>query len=362
MFPALAVAEELKALGADVVLFGMNSGMEKRLAKEHGIAFAAIDAAPLVGRGLMGKLIALGKLSLNTWRSRRLLRKKDVVAVLGTGGFVSAPTVLGARLAGIPIVLLEPNAEPGAANRLLSRWADLAAVAFAETGRHLHCETQVLGVPVRGEFAQVGAIERVRGSSFDLLIVGGSQGATRLNEELPALVARSIELGTVVHQCGQGHLGTAVDRWSEALGSSSLDSRSETEAELSSDHLKVRVVSFIDDMPDALQSAQLVISRAGAITLAELSVAARAAILVPLPLAGAHQLGNAKRQAALGAAFVVEQEDLDQVASILAGLSTDPGQLQRMAEAARTAARPHAARDIAIATREAALKAGRWAA
>lgn len=361
VFPALAVAEELLELGARVVLFGMESGMERRLAEERNIPFVAIDAAPLVGRGLAGKAVAVSKLAVNSWRARGLLRQRGAVAVLATGGFVCAPTVLGARLAGIPIVLLEPNADPGTANRLLSRFAEVAAVAFEAAGSSLRCESRVLGVPVRASFAQVAPLSQAAPLTR-LLVVGGSQGADRLNAALPSAVAQDLPEASVVHQCGAGHLENTLALWCESLGRECLIRSDETHGVLECGSLRVEVRTFIDDMPQALAAADLVISRAGAITLAELAVAGRGAILIPLPLAGAHQLGNAERQAELGAAVVLEQNKLDRLGTTLGELVASPDRLKAMGDAARRAAKPQAAQDIAALVQETAVAAGRWAA
>ena len=199
VFPALAVADELRRLDADVVFFGQEAGMESRLARRADVPFVAVEARPLVGGSPWAKVAALVSLAVNALRARRRLRLHGVHAVLGTGGFVSAPTVLGARLARLPVFLLEPNAEPGAANRLLSRFARTAFVAYPETAGSLHCTSRTTGVPVRRAFFDVAVLASSDEES-SLLILGGSQGAQILNERLPALLLRAFS-GSVVPSC-----------------------------------------------------------------------------------------------------------------------------------------------------------------
>lgn len=350
VFPALAVADELRRLDADVVFFGQETGMEARLARQADVPFVAIEARPLVGGSLGSKLRALVSLAVNSLRARRRLRRHGVHAVLGTGGFVSAPTVLGARLARLPVFLLEPNAEPGAANRLLSRFARGAFVAYPETADRLHCASRTTGVPIRRAFFEIAALTDREGLR-SLLILGGSQGAQVLNERLPELLLRTMSDGTVVHQCGAATLDLCVASWNQAMAASgdALEADADGEWSGSVGLLQIRIVSFIDDMPGALAAADLVISRAGAITLAELCAAGRGSILVPLTLAGAHQLHNAQLLERNHAAVVVEQSAIEDVGAVLDLIQDDPARCIRMGQAARRLAREGSAEEIAVA-------------
>jgi UDP-N-acetylglucosamine--N-acetylmuramyl-(pentapeptide) pyrophosphoryl-undecaprenol N-acetylglucosamine transferase len=258
------------------------------------------------------------------------VRRLDATVVVGTGGYVAAPAVLGARLAHRPILLLEPNARAGAANRFLSRWADLAALAFDDTGRDLRCLAEVTGTPVRRAFFDVAPSPE--GGPLRLLVVGGSQGARDLNETLPTVIRALAGSGValrVVHQAGAGK-----DEAVRAAYATEAPSPLETE-----------VAAFIDDMPAALAACDLVVSRAGAVTLAEICAAGRPSLLLPLREAAGHQLDNARRLEAGGAAVVAE--DPATLTSALGALARDPARRAAMSAAARGLARPDAARRIA---------------
>ncbi|MBV8200412.1 MAG: glycosyltransferase, partial [Acidobacteria bacterium] len=204
VFPALAVAEELLARGWRVSYAGSPSGLEARLVPERGIAFFGLPARPLLGRGPLARGLALATLARSAVSAAALIRRLGASVVLGTGGYVSAPAVVGARLAGRPVLLLEPNARAGTANRWLSRCATEAAVGYAETARGLRCPATVTGVPIRATFFAVppmtaaataataataaGAAAAAAGAQPPrrLLVLGGSQGARQLNRALPA--------------------------------------------------------------------------------------------------------------------------------------------------------------------------------
>jgi len=363
VFPALAVGDELARRGWGVDFAGAAGGMEARLVGERGLPFHPLPARPLVGRGLFDRAAALWTLARSTFAARSLVRRLGVRVVVGTGGYVSAPAVLGASLAGVPSLLVEPNARAGLANRWLSRWAAEAAVAFDATGSTLRCAATVTGVPVRAAFAALPAVRTPAGTAADpvrLLVLGGSQGSEQLNRAVPAalglltqdlLIQGSPQGGdvappaiAVLHQAGRGKVAAAVDAY-EAAGlavtaGGAADGGSPT----------VRVVDFIADTAAAVGDAQLVISRAGAITSAEICAAGRAALLVPLAVAaGGHQLDNAGALAAAGAAVVAPGEGLTAggLASTLGELLADLPRLAAMARAAHALARPGAAAAIA---------------
>lgn len=311
------------------------SGMERELVEAHGLPYHGLPARAVVGRGPLQKLTALGTLATSSWRARQVIRDLETHVVLGTGGYVSVPGVLGAALNQRPIVLLEPNAEAGSANRWLSRWAASAAVAFTGIERQLSCPCRVTGVPVRREFFEAPDERRATGA-LRVLVLGGSQGARQLNELVPAALSR---LGTiasdleVVHQVGR-------DLFEEAkalYGGSALG------------ELEVRVVPFLHDVAAEMAAADLVISRAGAITVAEICAAGRAALLVPLALAGGHQLSNAHRLESSGGARVLTPEvaDEENLARLLAELLRDKDRLHGMGRALRELAWPGAAESVA---------------
>jgi UDP-N-acetylglucosamine--N-acetylmuramyl-(pentapeptide) pyrophosphoryl-undecaprenol N-acetylglucosamine transferase len=359
VFPALAVAEELLARGWRVSFAGTSSGLEARLVPERGIDFHVLPARPLLGRGPVARALALATLARSAVSAAGLIRRLGVTAVLGTGGYASAPAVVGGRLTGRPVLLLEPNARAGVANRWLSRCATAAAVGYAETARGLRCPVTVTGVPVRAEFFAVpelsssamGGISRswgpaelgtseapatLGGAAASLLVLGGSQGARQINRALPAaaalLLAGMPEL-RILHQAGARHL----DETRAAYAAAGASPR------------QVQVVAFVDDVAGAMAACSLLVSRAGAITVAEICAAGRAALLAPLAIAKGHQQDNARVLAAAGGAEVLALPDLEPapLAARLGALLGDGARLAAMGRAARALARPDAAAAIA---------------
>lgn len=338
VFPGLAVAELLAARGWTVTWAGRPQGMERALVERSGMPYVELPAAPLVGQGLVGKLRALLTLLRSAWRGRRLVRRLGARVVVGTGGYVAAPAVLGARVSGVPGLLLEPNARAGTANRFLSRWATAAAVGFASAENDFECTVETTGTPVRSSFFQAGDRPAgVRGAAGpQLLVVGGSQGAQQINELFPAAVvelAASVPGLHVRHQTGGAHADAVrADYARRETGSVVVD-----------------VVPFIDDMPAAMAAADVVVSRAGAITLAEICAAGLPSILVPLRLAGDHQLDNARRLEAAQSAVVLADDALSVsgMSAALEALLADRGRMAAMGKAARGLAVENAAERIA---------------
>jgi UDP-N-acetylglucosamine--N-acetylmuramyl-(pentapeptide) pyrophosphoryl-undecaprenol N-acetylglucosamine transferase len=342
VFPALAVGEALAARGWRVSFAGSEQGLEARLVPARGIPFHALPARPLLGRGLFGKAQALTTLAGSARAASALIGRLGVDVVLGTGGYVSAPAVLGARFTGKPILLLEPNARAGVANRWLSRWATGAAVGYRDTINDLKCRCWVTGVPVRAAFFAVPPLQPESLPSLAsptmprLLVLGGSQGARQINQTVPAAVARlaqRLPALSVLHQAGEKNLEETRQAYAEA----GVEPR------------QVEVVPFLDDVAGAMAASHLLISRAGAITVAEICAAGRPSVLLPLVIAKAHQVDNARLLAEEGAAEMrtPAQVTADGLADLLAELLTDGGRLARMGRAARSLARPGAAAAIA---------------
>jgi UDP-N-acetylglucosamine--N-acetylmuramyl-(pentapeptide) pyrophosphoryl-undecaprenol N-acetylglucosamine transferase len=343
VFPALAVAEELVRRGARAEWVGTAAGLEERLARSRGLGFHALPAAPLVGRGALQRLVALCVLLRSAWRGRALVRRTGAAVVVGTGGFVSAPAVLGAWLARRPILLLEPNAEAGVANRLLSRFAAVAAIAHQGAATGLRCPTVLTGVPVRPALFAVAAAAAPRGDERRLLVLGGSQGARALNAAVPEALGRLADGGAVVaalHQTGADHLAETESAYAARFERSG-------DRRFRRGLVTVELAAFVDDVPAALSRADLVVSRAGAITLAELCAAGRASLLVPLELAGGHQARNAEALERAGAAEVVRERELAGLDQALRRLLEEPARVVEMAARARALAQPEAARRIA---------------
>ncbi len=332
VFPGLAIADELGKRGWRVGWTGSGRGLEARLVARRDLPFHPLPARPVRGQGLAGKARAAAALAQGVWGAWRLVRRQAVRVVVGTGGYVSAPAVLGARLAARPALIVEPNADAGMANRWLSRFASEAAVAYDETAAQLRCPARTTGVPIRGEFFAAGDLPPA--PPLRLLVLGGSQGARQLNELLPPALARLGEAGeaVVVHQAGEKILEEARAAYAAAGIPPSI---------------RLEVVSFLDDMPAAMSGAHLVISRAGAITLAEICAAGRPSLLVPLAIPGGHQFDNARRLADAGAAEMLGPDASgDDFHKLLASL-TGRQRLEAMSRAARGLAREGAAATIA---------------
>lgn len=335
VFPALAVGEELAARGWTVNWVGREEGMERNLVRSRGLPFHSLPARALVGRGPLAKVAALATLAGAAVSARRLVERLDAKLVLGTGGYVSAPAVLGARLARRPVLLLEPNAQAGVANRWLSRCAQGAAVAYQGSLEHFHCPVHVTGVPVRRQFL-LGGDEAAPHPPLRLMIMGGSQGALQLNQLLPPAleaIAEDTPRLSVVHQVGEAHVeSTRAAYAARRLG-----------------RVEVSVVPFLDDVAGEMKRAHLLISRAGAVTLAEICAAGRAAILIPLESAGAHQTENARALGMSGGAEVLvgDAATPERLSEILARLLADPERLNAMGQALRRLSRPDSSRKIA---------------
>lgn len=347
VFPGLAVALEMESRGWQVEWAGGAESMEEKLVRRKSLKFHRLAARPVMGRGPVAKLGAVMTLLLSAWTACGLLKRIGAEVVLGTGGYVSAPAVLGAKAARVPALILEPNAESGLANRTLSRFCREALLAHDGTAAELRCPSTTTGVPVRDEFFAV-APSLPFGAPLRILVLGGSQGAKRLNELLPAaLDALPEELGQVVvrHQCGKRHVNATREAYEQAGfpvitvegGGFRPDG----------DRVQVEVVPFLHDMAGAMAESHLIVSRAGAITLAEICAAGRPTVLVPLSLAAGHQMGNALRLKEAGAAEVVTDDGDEQFVGLLTDLVGDRERLERMAAAARGLGRDAAARSIA---------------
>jgi UDP-N-acetylglucosamine--N-acetylmuramyl-(pentapeptide) pyrophosphoryl-undecaprenol N-acetylglucosamine transferase len=333
LFPGLALAEELTARGAVVTFVGTAAGIEARVVPRAGFPLRLVPGRQLRGGGPGRALRGLAAALAGARRSRALLRELAPRLVVGVGGYASVAAVLAARSAGIPTLLLEQNAVPGAANRLLGRLAArvcvgfAAAVGFFPRGRAVHT-----GNPVRRDILRAGSGPRP--PRLGLLVFGGSQGAHRLNQAMLAaarLLGPELSEVAIVHQTG------SADRAEVAQGYAALG-------------LAARVEAFIEDMGAAYGAAALAVARAGAMSCAELTAVGLPAVLVPYPFAADdHQRHNAEALVAAGAAEMILDRALDgpRLAAALRGLLADPARRARMAAAARALGRPEAAARVA---------------
>jgi UDP-N-acetylglucosamine--N-acetylmuramyl-(pentapeptide) pyrophosphoryl-undecaprenol N-acetylglucosamine transferase len=328
IFPGLAVAEQMRAAGWDVVWMGARGGMEERLVPRHGYRTAWIRARAARGKGLVQKLLLPANLLLSFWESARYIRRLQPSVVLGLGGYVAFPGGMMASLFNRPLALHEQNAIAGLANKVLAQISDKVMVAFPGALKG----AEWTGNPVRHEIAAIAPPEarfQDRQGPLRLLVVGGSLGAQALNEVLPKALSLLEAKPRVVHQAGEKHL--------EAL-----------KANYAAAGVEGELVAFIEDMARRYVEADLVICRAGAVTIAELCAAGMASVLVPFPHAvDDHQTANAKFLSERGAAILIAQRDLS--AEKLAGLigSLDRSRLLEMARNARALGKPDAARVVA---------------
>ena len=328
IFPGLAVAEEMRAAGWRVVWMGARGGMEERLVPRHGHEMALIRARAARGKGLLQKLLLPANLLFSFWESARHIRRLRPDVVLGLGGYVAFPGGMMASLLDRPLALHEQNAIAGLANRVLAVLADKVMVAFPEALKR----AEWTGNPVRAAIAAIAPPEqrfRGREGPLRLLVVGGSLGAQALNAALPKALAVLSEDVRVVHQAGEKHLQALEQNYRSA-------------------GVQGELVAFIDDMARRYAEADLVICRAGAVTVAELSAAGLASVLVPFPHAvDDHQTANARFLADQGAAVLLPQTELtpEKLASLLGSL--DRPRLLEMARKARALGKPDAARVVA---------------
>jgi len=334
IMPGLAVADHMAALGWRVVWMGNRDSMEARLVPVSGYEIAWVRFSALRGKGLLRLLLLPFNLLRGFLLARRQLKRIAPDVVLGFGGYVTFPGGMMAALSGVPLVLHEQNSVAGLANRVLSMVADRVLTGFPDVLK----KGVWVGNPVRPKIAALASpAERYgnRQGPLNILVVGGSLGAAILNETVPKALALlpAAERPSVAHQSGEAHL--------EALRQAYADA-----------NVNAHTVPFIEDMAGAYAWADLVICRAGALTVAELAAAGVASILVPFPHAvDDHQTSNARFLSSAGAAILMPQEQLtpERLAE-LRHLSRE--QLLQMAEKAHALARPDATTAVAQACME----------
>jgi UDP-N-acetylglucosamine--N-acetylmuramyl-(pentapeptide) pyrophosphoryl-undecaprenol N-acetylglucosamine transferase len=346
VFPALALARELRARSWQVVWLGTRRGLEARLVPAEQIAVEWLSVSGLRGKGALVWLSAPLKLARALLQALAVIRRRRPALVVGLGGFVAGPGGVAAWLLRRPLLIHEQNAIAGFTNRCLAHLARRVLTAFPGSfAAPVHA--QVVGNPVRREIAELPPPSQrfaLRQGPTRVLVVGGSQGATRLNAMVPFALARAAATQPfdVQHQSGE--------RWIEAAR------RNYAEAGMAA-----RLQPFIEDMAAAYGWADLVICRAGALTVSELAAAGVGAILVPFPAAtDDHQTRNAAILVDDGAAVMISERELsaERLASELLRLCNGRGRLLAMAERARALARPRATQDLADACADLVRSAG----
>ncbi|WP_018873068.1 undecaprenyldiphospho-muramoylpentapeptide beta-N-acetylglucosaminyltransferase [Thioalkalivibrio sp. ALJ16] len=338
VFPGLAVAELLRARGAELLWLGTARGVESRLVPEAGIELHTLPIAGVRGKGLLGLALAPWRLGLSLWAALGLMTRLRPDAVIGFGGFAAGPGGLMASALGRPLAIHEQNAVAGLTNRWLAKVADRVYAGFEHSFPERVTVT-VVGNPVRAEIAALPAPEArydERGGALNILVLGGSLGARSLNRTLPGALARvaAQQPLQVRHQAGERTLDEARAAYAEA-------------------GLEAEISAFIEDMAAAYAWADLVICRAGALTVAEVAAAGVAAIFVPYPHAvDDHQTANAEALVQAGAAWRIADAELDVQRVYELVVSLDRETLRTRALRAREQAFPDTARRLADACME----------
>jgi len=334
VMPGLAVAAEMQTRGWSVSWLGTTHGMENRLVPPSGIEMDCIAFSGLRGKGLLHTLTGGVRMLAAFWSCLRIIRRRRASAVLGMGGYVCFPGGLMASLLSRPLVLVNADAALLMSNRALLPVADAIAFGFDGAAAERTKGAVVTGNPVRAEIEALPTPQARfagRTGGLRLLVVGGSLGAKALNDCLPQALAllRGNPFAQVIHQTGQAHLGSVRTAYAQA-------------------RVSAEVLPFIDDMATRLAECDVVVCRAGAVTISELCAAGVASVLVPLVVSTtSHQRDNATWLADHGAAMHLPQADLSaqRLSELLSRLTREA--LVAMASRARALARPHAAARVA---------------
>ena len=338
LFPALALARELRSDGFLVEWIGSEDGFEGRYVTAENIPLHNISIKGLRGKGISSWLKAPLKIMRAVMQAKKIIQTSQSDCVIGMGGFAAGPGGVAAWLLGKPLVIHEQNAVAGLTNRILFKFSNRVLQAFPDAFGIKHRKLRVTGNPVRKELSEIPEYgDRKspikKGQPIHLLILGGSQGAAAINQVVgPAIAEMTFSTRPVVwHQAGKGKDEITRELYAEV-------------------GVEAKVEDFIDDMATAYAWADLVICRAGALTVAELAAVGVGSILIPYPQAvDDHQTKNAGFLESVGAALIVQQTDLDKkhLAKLIDGFSSKPEQLKAMAQKARSVAVPDAVKQVA---------------
>ncbi len=331
IYPGIAVAKEILARdeSSEVLFVGTSRGLETRIVPDNGFQLSLIHSAGLKNVGLVGKVKGLAVLPQSFFEARRILREFSPDVVVGAGGYVSGPMLMTAHFMTYPTLVMDSNALPGFTNRRLARFVDKAALTFDEALQYFGNKGVVTGNPVRGEFFDVPT--REPNSPVRILIFGGSQGARAINNAMMAALPFLKESGIafeITHQTGDADLEKVRGAYAENA-------------------IDADIRPYISNMVEEFDRADVIISRAGATTCAEVAAAGKASIMVPLPSAADdHQRKNAEAMQKHGAVRVILQVNLsgERLANELKELIGDPQTIVKMGVAARTISRPDAAK------------------
>ncbi len=334
IFPGIALANALTPLGWQVLWLGTKQRMEAQLVPKAGYKIAFIDVAGVRGNGLLRLLMAPFRIAKSILQAIQVLRQFKPDLVVGMGGFASGPGGVAAKLLGIPLVIHEQNAVAGLTNRLLAYISSKVLMGFdnAFPNAQVNDKYVFVGNPVRPEFCFTEAKMSSQPGPVNVLVVGGSLGARALNQHLPKSFSQCPEQTLVIrHQCGKHDIESVTQHYTE-LGIKDVD-----------------VTPFITDMASAFRWADIVICRAGALTVAEIAAVGVAAIFIPLPYAvDDHQTKNAEIITRTGGGIVVSQASLaaDGLTQYLVPLIEHPERLREMAANTALAARHDALQSV----------------
>lgn len=338
LFPALALAEEFKtkAPGIEITFIGGRGGLEEKIVPKHGYPLRLLSVEGIKRRRGLKRIRALAKAAKSTFNAVGILRSIGPDGVIGSGSYSSAPVVLAAKLLGIKTAILEQNALPGLTNRVLGKTVNRIYIAFEEArGYFPGGRTIFSGNPVRKDILEKLEDRKwERNERFSILVFGGSQGATAINAAFLDATEYMTDIWSglrVVHQTGEEGFETVKAAYRRK-------------------DIKVELFKFIDDMAEAYNSADLVVCRAGATSIAEITALGLPPILIPYPFASDdHQTVNARCLADRGAAIMIKQDELtgSALADAIKGLYKKPGGLKAIKENLKAFARPKAAEMIA---------------
>ncbi|MBT5030910.1 MAG: undecaprenyldiphospho-muramoylpentapeptide beta-N-acetylglucosaminyltransferase, partial [Proteobacteria bacterium] len=343
IFPALAVASELRGRGVEVVWLGTRNGMEARIVPQAGYPMEWISIRGLRGNGALGWLTSPMRIVKAIVQSLSILHKVKPTSVLGMGGFVAGPGGVGAKLLGIPLIIHEQNAKAGLTNKLLSKLAHSVLCGFPHVEGLGKCCAWV-GNPIRKSAnpskAKISKAKKISARLPRVLITGGSQGALKINQTMPEAFALMLSSGVQVpkiwHQTGANRADDVAKAYQDA-------------------GIEARVDAFIVDMQEAFNWADMVVARAGAMTVTEISAAGLPSILIPFPHAvDDHQTANASYLSAAGAALLCQERDTSaaDMAKTLSGLLQNPDRMLAIGEHAAALYKPDSASRIADACLE----------
>ena len=341
LYPGVALAREFARLepGSEAIFVGTVRGLETKVVPREGFELITITAQGVMGRGMWGALQGLAAVPVGLLECLAICRRRRPDLAIGLGGYTSPPLVLAAFLLGFKRAILEPNVYPGVANRVLSPLANLVFVSFADTAPFFAPEkTRIVGTPIRQEFLEAPPqSETARVPT--LLVLGGSQGARSINRAmiaaLPALAAERPRL-RVIHQTGEHD----YDEVAVAYRNARLDAE---------------VAPFLFDVPRAFRQADLIVSRSGATTVAEITACGKPSLLIPFPHAiHGHQERNARILEQAGAATVILDAGLtgEALAAAITAFLADPGRLGEMGRCSKALGRADSAERVVMACRE----------